>query len=56
MRKPLNVEKDLMRELGFRHLRDLEKWLNQDPPPEKVERFGEEPQDDQPEEEPVSKA
>jgi len=40
--EPLNVERDLMHLLGFKHLRDLEQWLNQPVVPEVLERFGDE--------------
>lgn len=39
-REPLNIEEWLMRDLGFKHLRDLEHWLNQPVPTELLERFG----------------
>lgn len=38
--EPLNVEKDLMRDLGFKNLRDLEEWLNLPTPPEVLAKLG----------------
>jgi hypothetical protein len=43
--EPMNVEKDLMRLLGFNRLRDLEEYLNKPMPPEVVAQFEDEEPD-----------